>query len=240
MPRSLIVSAAPSPASFTAQWAGVSAACCDAPVVTDLVARGFDPVERPDHFGAGPDILKAQEASAPPPDIAGDVAALQAADRLILHFPVWWFGPPAILKGWLDRVLMNGVFHRGSARFDQGLARGKSALFCVSTGATLAECGPDGREGDIRMVLWPLAYALRYCGIEVLEPVCVHGVHGYHDGAARTALETRLHAALDAQPRVIAGWDEHPRLAFNADADFDADGRLRPDAPSVTPFIRRR
>jgi NAD(P)H dehydrogenase (quinone) len=34
---------------------------------------------------------------------------LRAADGLIFQFPVWSFGPPAMLKGWMDRLLMPGV-----------------------------------------------------------------------------------------------------------------------------------
>ncbi len=31
-----------------------------------------------------------------------------AAELLVLQFPLWWYGPPAVLKGWLDRVLTAG------------------------------------------------------------------------------------------------------------------------------------
>ena len=37
------------------------------------------------------------------------IAALQRAEILVLVFPTWWFGPPALLKGWFDRVWAPGV-----------------------------------------------------------------------------------------------------------------------------------
>jgi putative NADPH-quinone reductase len=37
------------------------------------------------------------------------VRRLREADALICQFPVWSFGPPAMLKGWMDRLLMPGV-----------------------------------------------------------------------------------------------------------------------------------
>ena len=41
------------------------------------------------------------------------IAALQRAEILILVFPTWWFGPPALLKGWFDRVWAPGfAFNR--------------------------------------------------------------------------------------------------------------------------------
>ncbi len=71
--------------------------------VCDLYAEGFDPV------------LTAAERRAyntPRPDtaaVAGHVARLRAAEALVLCFPTWWYGMPAILKGWLDRVWAPGV-----------------------------------------------------------------------------------------------------------------------------------
>jgi putative NADPH-quinone reductase len=37
------------------------------------------------------------------------VARLLAAEALVLVFPTWWFGMPAVLKGWFDRVWVPGV-----------------------------------------------------------------------------------------------------------------------------------
>jgi NAD(P)H dehydrogenase (quinone) len=242
-PQTLVVTANPDSGSFTHQWARASANACRDALESHLVQDGFDPVERASHYGQeGPfDALKAQEAAAQsgklPGDVVRELGKIQKADRLILHFPVWWFGPPAILKGWMDRCLVNGVLHKGSQRFDKGLARGKSVLICATTGADAIETAPDGREGDIRLVLWPFMYALRYCGFDVLDPVFVHGVHGYHKGSARTEMEARMSKALFDQPSLLAGWDDRPRVRFNADTDFDEDGRLKADAPEVTPFI---
>lgn len=91
----------------------------------------------------------------------------------------------------------------------------------------------------MRLLLWPLAYTLRYCGMDVLEPVLLHGVHGYHKWTKRAVLEARLTAALADQAWVLRDLDRRPVMAFNPDSDFDAEGRLRADAPSHSPFIRR-
>ena len=188
--------------------------------VSDLYRMGFD----------------ATRAEAP----KDEVERLCAADLLILHFPIWWFAPPAMMKGWCDRALEHGVLHSSRARFDTGPMRGRQVLMCVSTGATEAECGPDGREGDVRMQLWPLALTFRYCGYEVFAPELVHGVHAYHDGAERDALETRLRGVLERQIDVVAGLAARPLIPFNRDTDFDDDGRLRAGAPAYSEFIRRR
>lgn len=41
--------------------------------------------------------------------VRGYVEQLQQADALILVYPTWWMGPPAILKGWFDRVWLPSV-----------------------------------------------------------------------------------------------------------------------------------
>ncbi|MBF9057826.1 flavodoxin family protein [Rhodobacterales bacterium HKCCSP123] len=245
----LIVLAHPERRSFCGAWAEASAASAEAQgdrvLWSDLYGQGFHPAEGPERYADGPlpfDPLKAQERAAARGGLPGDVMAeaekIRAADRIVFHFPLWWFAPPAILKGWCDRCLAHGLLHDVDHRFDRGRLRGKRALFCVSTGARAAECGPDGKEGETRLLLWPLAYTLRYCGMDVAEPLLVHGVHGYHEGARKAELEARLANVLAAQADVIAGLGDRPLLPFNADAEFDGDGRLRPDATGHWPFIR--
>jgi NAD(P)H dehydrogenase (quinone) len=45
----------------------------------------------------------------PPAALSRFIKPLRQADALVFIFPVWWFGPPAILKGYLERVWRPGV-----------------------------------------------------------------------------------------------------------------------------------
>jgi NAD(P)H dehydrogenase (quinone) len=69
----------------------------------DLYADDFDPrltgAERRGYFTT-PYDSKA---------VAGYVARLRLAEKLVFVFPQWWFNVPAILKGFFDRVLVPGV-----------------------------------------------------------------------------------------------------------------------------------
>ena len=69
----------------------------------DLYAEGFDPVltpaERRAYNTSHPDLSA----------VDTHVARLRAAEALVLCFPTWWYGMPAILKGWFDRVWASGV-----------------------------------------------------------------------------------------------------------------------------------
>lgn len=241
MTTTLIVTAHPGPTSVSHAWAAASERAARAlghtVLTSDLYAMGFDPAERGALYGqSGPfDPLKAQEAGAPPDAIA-EAAKIEACDLMILHFPLWWFAPPAMLKGWTDRVLIHGRLHDVDHRFDTGRCRGKTALFCVTTGADATEIGPGGKEGRLELLLWPLAYTLRYCGFDIAEPAAIHNVHGYHTGDAKAALEAGITATLAAQTALIERIGDRPRWRFNADTDFE-NGRLKPGAPTYGPFI---
>ncbi|MEM5582039.1 NAD(P)H-dependent oxidoreductase [Roseibium sp. AS2] len=250
MTTTLIVLVHPAPDSFNASWAKQTDTSCsslgDAVLWSDLYGQGFDPAERSSHYPADSvstpyDVLRTQQAASEagclPEAVQDEIDKVRAADRIIVHFPVWWFAPPAMLKGWCERVLVNGGLHDTDNRFDTGRFRSKSVLFCATTGSRQAESAHNGKEGDIQMLLWPLAYTFRYLGFDVLTPRLIHGVHGYHKGTARHDLETRLRAELAGHHDTIARYDALPRLNFNADDDFDR-GRLRSDAPSHSRFIR--
>jgi putative NADPH-quinone reductase len=72
----------------------------------DLYAEDFDPVLRGDERLRYHDLAHNREGVEP------YVQRLLQAQALVLVFPVWSFGLPAMLKGWFDRVLVPGVsFH---------------------------------------------------------------------------------------------------------------------------------
>ncbi|MEO1677944.1 MAG: NAD(P)H-dependent oxidoreductase [Pseudomonadota bacterium] len=117
MTRALVLFAHPCPESFSASLhrrvvdaltgRGWDVDDCD------LNAEGFGPVlteaERRGYHDVGPN-------SEP---VAEHVARLRAAEALIMVFPVWNFGYPAILKGYFDRVFLPGV----SFRLEDGKVR---------------------------------------------------------------------------------------------------------------------
>jgi putative NADPH-quinone reductase len=115
--RLLLVTAHPCPDSF---GAGLARAAREALATAghqvrlrDLYAEGFDPVIREqewrDYFGD----VAASEAR-----LADHLADLRWAEGLVLVYPTWWYGPPAMLKGWFERVWLPGVtFEVPKAKF---------------------------------------------------------------------------------------------------------------------------
>lgn len=250
MQTTLIVTAHPEPNSFTNAWARASAKACKdlghRVVWSDLYKMEFDPVERAENFkdhksGNHFDMLKAQDLATENSNFANEIAneqeKVRIADRIIFHYPIWWFKEPAILKGWCDRVLASNAMHTVDERYDNGRFKGTRALFCVNTGANAYECAPDGKEGNLEMLLWPMAHTLRYLGMTTMKPICAYGVHGYHEGEAKIDLEKRLAAIIDNQINIIRDFDGRDIIRFNADDHFDEKGSLKCDAKSYSAFI---
>ena len=75
--------------------------------LVDLYADGFDPRLTPDE-------RRAYESDAPilDPAVQRYADLLERADTVVFVYPTWWFGMPAILKGFLDRVFVEGVAFR--------------------------------------------------------------------------------------------------------------------------------
>jgi NAD(P)H dehydrogenase (quinone) len=69
----------------------------------DLYAEKFDPVLSEDGRRHYHDVTRNQAG------LESYVARLTAAEAIILQFPTWCFGLPAMLKGFFDRMIMPGV-----------------------------------------------------------------------------------------------------------------------------------
>lgn len=65
------------------------------------------------------------------------VAKLRWADALVLVYPTWWMGPPAILKGWLDRVWLPGIVATFSeGKVQPGLTNIRKIMVITTQGAS--------------------------------------------------------------------------------------------------------
>jgi len=136
--------------------------CGHAVAFHDLYAETFDPVLPYDEIARDAPL---------PPFIAAHCAEIAAADGLVIVHPDWWGMPPAILKGWIDRVLRPGVAYRfgegdNGEGIPIGLLKTKAALV-FNTSNT-----PKQRElavfGDPLQRLWKDCICT-FCGIPVFH-----------------------------------------------------------------------
>lgn len=224
----LIVHAHPEPKSFNAALTELACASLQEAghevVVSDLYAMGFEPVsdrrnfttrQDPDYFKQQSEEQYATEHDTFAADIAAEQAKLDACDVLILQFPLWWFGLPAILKGWVDRVFAMGRVYGMGRWYDQGTFRGKRALLSVTTGGPPSIYAPDGLNGDIHALLRPVTHGmLAFTGFEVLAPQIAWGPAHVGDEGRRAYLDAwreRLLGLADetgTPPPRVADYDE--------------------------------
>jgi putative NADPH-quinone reductase len=193
---------------------------------SDLYAMRWQPVLGPQDFagrdaGAFFNAQAAQRAAVASSTQATDVASEQAklawADLVLVVFPVWWFGVPAILKGWIDRVFALDVAYGGGRWFDQGVYRGKRALIACTTGARSDRFSERGLFGPIDWVLHPLRVGtFNFCGFDTLAPFIAWGAGHLSDEGRRQL--------LDDWRRRLAGIAHEAPQPFRRLADYPSPG----------------
>lgn len=249
--HALIVLAHPEPHSFNAHLAEQTRQSWQQrghrATVLDLYREHFDPREGHWHYPLSNaadhvDVMQIQREhwrrQRLPADIEPHVHLLFQCDALIVHFPFWWFGLPAILKGWMDRVFVYGALYSSTQRYENGPMRGKRALLVSTAGTSMQACAVNGRDGDMRLMLWPVMHALHYIGFEPLEPYLIHGVRGGLRGAeADRQRDTLTQQAAEYRSKLV-DWNSWPLVPFNRSEDFDDEQSLKSDAPVHSPFIR--
>jgi NAD(P)H dehydrogenase (quinone) len=128
-----IVLAHPEPLSFNGHLATIARDSLEhqgwSVSITDLYGEGFDPCERFSHYTQPQEKTRfnvqakqrhASEQGTIPSDVKEEIALLDASDLVILQYPMWWHLPPAILKGWYDRVFIYGEVYTSKKRFEDG------------------------------------------------------------------------------------------------------------------------
>lgn len=199
--------------------------------VSDLHAMAFNPIASAADFTQRrfPDALQydreqkfAHEHEAFAPDIRAELDKLLWCDCLILQFPLWWFSVPAMLKGWIDRVFVNGVVYGKGRRMDTGGMKGRKAMLAITTGCYAEMVAPDGLLGDLHVNLWHLhSGTLAYAGFDVLPPYTAWSIHYAGDEQRRSC--------LDAYAERMTRLEHTTPMFFHPLADFGPGWRLRPE-----------
>lgn len=233
----LIVVANPEPTSFCHALAAAGRTALEAAghsvSTSDLNALGFDPVAGRHDFTTVADPARfhyqSEQAHAARhggfcAEITREQDKVAAADLLVLVFPIWWGGAPAILKGWFERVMAYGFAYVDGYRFDSGLFSGRRAMFAVTTGGTPARFAPNGVYGPIEDVLMPVKrLGLEYMGYAVAEPFVAYAAPrvdaaaraDYLDAFCARLLETAT-SPVSPRPRDVHPLDLVPEGAWGA------------------------
>ena len=134
----------------------------------DLYEEGFAPCLKSEEAYTVGDTLERAMSRAEDPVILRHREGIAQAEGLLVVHPNWWGKPPAILAGWMDRILVPGVAYRLETAdgLPEGLLAVKRALI-FNTSDTEAE--REQRDlGDPLELIWGRC-VLPYCGVERYE-----------------------------------------------------------------------
>jgi NAD(P)H dehydrogenase (quinone) len=169
-------------------------------VTSDLYRMGFDPVSSRRNFASVKDAdylklqieeMHASEVDGFAVEVEAEIAKIESAELMIWQFPLWWFGLPAILKGWVDRVFAMGRTYGNGHIYETGKFRGKKALLSLTTGGPEAAYLADGFNGDLDAILRPIQRGmLEFTGFSVLAPQVIYGPVRANDAQRATWLES--------------------------------------------------
>lgn len=200
----MIVFAHPEPASFSGALKDVAVdtlgALGHSTVISDLYAEGFQAVGGPGDFTHAItepfDYLAEQRVAtaggSSSADILREQQRLIGADLLMFNFPIWWFGAPAILKGWVDRVIAADFAYDRNSRFRTGRFQGKRGMLTVTTGSVDDRYTKEGPVAFAPMqeTLHPIHRGIfEYIGLTVLEPFVAYGVSRATDAERQAQLD---------------------------------------------------
>lgn len=172
--------------------------------------RNFTSVKDPDYFKPQVEETFATEINGFAPDVEQELQKLEWCDLMIWQFPLWWFGLPAILKGWTDRVLAMGRTYGDGRFYEKGVFQGKRALLSLTTGGGSEHYEEDGFNGDIHGILRPINRGIfEFVGFTVLAPHIVYGpahMTGDQREAALAAYTRRLQSVVNESPYIVGAY----------------------------------
>lgn len=179
-----VIFAHPRPRSFTAAvaetYAGSARACGDDVEIRDLYRIGFDPCLKTEEIPGTGNV-------GPPPDVAAERARLKDCDVFALIYPFWLNAPPAMLKGYLDRVFGFGFAYGGEGHSFNPLLAGRKLISFTSSGAPVQWVEQTGALQAVQTLYDRYFAAL--CGMQTIAHMHFGGVIA---GASDAFIKARL------------------------------------------------
>lgn len=108
-------------------------------------------------------------------DVAAEQKALEAADRIVLQFPMYWYSSPSLLKQWEDDVLQYGWAYGSTGT----ALHGKELLIATSTGVQAQDYSATGKfKMTVEELLAPFKATCNMVGLTWLAPFVTYGALG--------------------------------------------------------------
>lgn len=144
--------------------------------VRDLYRMKFNPLLDVQDFSL---MIKGRLAK----DIKREQDYVKDAHTLIFIYPIWWFGMPAILKGYIDRVFSHGFAFRFTEKGPEGLLPGKKVIIFNTTGGPESNYSSMGYADALRKTTDIGIF--EFCGMNII-------LHKYFYAAPYVSNKVRL------------------------------------------------
>jgi len=116
-------------------------------------------------------------------DVEAEQSALTRADVVVWQSPFYWYGLPALLHLWIEKVLAHGWAYDGG-----DAVRGKTAFWVTTTGAPSPAYRAGGVHGhSFETFVPPVSQTAIFCGMRWTPPFVVHGAHRISNAELRRA-----------------------------------------------------
>ncbi len=158
--------------------------------IRDLYEMKFDPVLWPSELAQ----LKKGETDE---SIKKEQELVKAADIISVVYPLWWAGFPAILKGYIDRVLAYGFAYKADENGIVGQLGNKKVYLFTSMGNTLEQYEQKGLLEAFKKIQGGEVF--EFCGMEVKN----HQFFPEIPSASNEIIEQHINEALSIfEPKV--------------------------------------
>ena len=152
-------------------------------IVRDLYALGFDPV-------LSMDDIAGQLKGSVNEKIKEEQKHISWAETITFIYPIWWTGMPAIMKGYIDRVMSYGFAYRYDKGLQQGLLGGKSTIIINTHGKSNDEYQAIGMDKALSLTSDKGVYT--YCELEITK----HLFFGKADRASKETINNWTNEVL--------------------------------------------
>ncbi|HIP94480.1 MAG TPA: flavodoxin family protein [Leucothrix sp.] len=156
--------------------------------IKDLYKENFNPILTSDDLA----MLHANNI---PKKIDQEQQQLLWADSLVFIYPLWWFDRPAMLKGWFDVVLTNGLAFEYSNEGVKGLLKHKKALVIITAGGSKQYFIDNDA---LQLIHRPVTDGtLSFCGIKDVSHQIYYDISNLSDAERQDILNETKTAGLE-------------------------------------------
>ncbi|ACA31365.1 NAD(P)H-dependent oxidoreductase [Histophilus somni] len=148
--------------------------------VRDLYALDFNPI-------LSWEELQAAQQKITPAEIRYEQELIDQSDLITLIYPLWWMGFPAILKGYLDRILSHGVAYKTENGVSEGLLHGKKIQQFITMGNNLQKYQERGFAQSLQNCL--VDGLFNYCGVTDIDHSFFGDIHILDEQAKQHILQ---------------------------------------------------